>query len=153
MEYIEYRQYPNIRACRPPYRRLHPNGLIGNEFTDRLLTEHINAGGSVAGWKRRIAGLRIVRLPDSTKPESDIPSKAARQACYRPIGEPQSVQDYADKVAALPGDLSIKNRNVAYEDLWWDCQGGHCMGQTGHAGHTRDVGKPYIQFLPPEDDE
>lgn len=141
MQYIEYEQYPNRSACQPP--RPHPNGLIGNEFTDRLLTEHINAGGNVAAWKRRISGLYFERLPDSTKPPSSTLSKAARQDCYLPIGVPQSVQDYAAKVAALPSHLSIKNRNAAYEDLWWDCQGGHCPA------HTGVVGKPYIRFLPP----
>ena len=143
MEYIEYRQYPNRNACRPPRSHPHPNGLIGNEFTDRLLTGHINANGGTAHWKRRIANLSFERLPDSTKPPSDTLSKAARQDCYLPIGVPQSVQDYVDKVAALPRRLSIQDANAAYKDLWWDCQGGHCPA------HTGVVGKPYIRFLPP----
>ena len=144
MEYIENRQYPNISACRPPRSHPHPNGLIGNEFTDRLLTGHINANGGMARWKRRIANLRFERLPDSTKPASDIPSKAARQACYLPVGEPQPVRDYVAQVAALPRCLSIQDANAAYADLWWDCQGGHCPA------HSGVVGKPYIRFLPPD---
>lgn len=143
MEYIEYDQYTNRTPYQPPYP--HPNGLLGNEFTDRLLTEQINAGDDVDGWKRRIANLRLVRLPDSTKPPSDTLSKAARQDCYLPIGVPQSVQDYVDKVAALPRCLSIQDANAAYKDLWWDCQGGHCRNGRGITG------KPYIRFLPPDE--
>ena len=143
MQYIEYEQYPNKNACRPP--RPHPNGLIGNEFTNRLLTEHINARDGVPGWKRRISGLYFERLPDSTKPSSGTLSKAARQDCYLPIGVPQSVKDYAEQVAALDPSLWVSDHNVvAYKDLWWDCQGGHCPG------HTDVMGKPYIRFLPPD---
>ena len=56
-----------------------------------------------------------------------------------------SVQEYVTRVANLPADKRITNRNAAYEDLWWDCQGGQCRDQPGV------VGRPYIRFLPPHE--
>ena len=145
MAYKEYQEYINCIACRPPRSHPHPNGLLGNEFTDRLLTGHINANGGIALWKQSIADLRFERLPDSTKPGSADRRRAARQDCYLPIGVPQSVPDYLAQVAALPRHLSIQDTNAAYKDLWRDCQGGHCPA------HTGVVGKPYIRFLPPNE--
>ena len=145
MEYIEYNQYTNRTPYQPPYP--HPNGLIGNEFTDRLLTEQINAGDDVDGWKQRIADIHFERLPDSTKKISTRSEKrAARQRCYLPIGVPQSVKDYAKQVAALDPSLWVSDHDdIAYKDLWWDCQGGHCRNSQGVTG------KPYIRFLPPDE--
>ena len=143
MEYIKYDHYPNRKACRPP--RLHPNGLIGNEYTADLIARHIDADDDVTGWISRIANLRFVRLPDSTKQESSAITRAARQGCYEPVGVPMSVHEYVARVANLPADKRITNPNAAYEDLWWDCQGGQCPGRVGVEG------RPYIQFLPPDE--
>ena len=144
MKYIEYEQYEN--RGRNPYRppRPHPNGLIGNQHTADLIAGHIADNDDEAGWIRRIRNLHIVRLDGSTKEISKYKTRRARQRCYLAIGEIQSVQDYAERVADLPKNKQVKNPNIAYEDLWWDCQGGHCVGQSG-------VGEPYIQFLPPDE--
>ena len=143
MEYIKYDQYGNNNACQPPIP--HPNGLIGNEYTAELIAQHIAAGHGVSGWKQRISNLHFVRLPNSTKPESSAITRAARQGCYEPVGVPMSVQEYVTRVANLPADKRITNPNAAYEDLWWDCQGGQCRDQAGV------VGRPYIRFLSPHE--
>ena len=157
MKYIEYEQYEN--RGRDPYRPPlpHPNGLIGDQFTADLIAGHIAdlIAGHIADnddeadWISRIRNLRIVRLNGSTKEPSKHRKRKARQACYLAIGEIQSVQDYAERVAALPTtptNLQVTNHSVvAYEDLWWDCQGGHCKGRKGV------IGKPYIKFLPPDE--
>lgn len=137
-------EYINRQPCRP--RTAEPNGAVGNDYTAELIAQQFRANDGVGGWKNRIQNLRIVRLPGSTKKISKRKTKEARQLCYLAIGEIQSVQDYAEKVAAIPTNLRVSNHSVvAYEDLWWDCQGGHCVD---HAGV---VGKPYIQFLPPDE--
>ena len=144
MEYIKYDQYENRNACRPPCP--HPNGLIGNEYTAELIAQHIAAGHGVAGWKQRISNLHFVRLPDSAKPESSVITRAARQGCYEPVGVPMFVQKYVTRVAKLLTALWVQDHDtVAYKDLWWDCQGGHCPGKVGVEG------RPYIQFLPPHE--
>lgn len=141
MEYI-YRQ-----PCRP--RSADPNGAVGNDYTAELIAQQFRSNDGVDGWKNRIKNLRIVRLDGSTKGPSTHPKRKARQACYLAIGEIQSVQDYAERVAALPTtptNLQVTNHPVvAYLDLWWDCQGGHCKGRKGV------IGKPYIKFLPPDE--
>ena len=142
MEYIEYEQYKNKIPYRPTHH--YPNGLVGDQYTADLLCAHIGAGGRVAEWKRRIGNLRIVRLPNSTKPISSFDTRAARQGCYEPVGVPMSVREYVARVADLPENKQVKNPNSAYEDLWWDCQGGHCIDQAV-------IGKPYLQFLPPDE--
>ena len=142
MEYIEYEQYDSPTAYRPA--RPHPNGWVGNQYTADLIAAHIADKDDEDGWKNRIRNLRIVRLNGSTKEQSKHPKRKARQACYLAIGEVQSVQDYVENVAAVPPCLQVsRHPAVAYEDLWWDCQGGHCKARKGV------VGKPYIQFLPP----
>ena len=145
MEYIKFDQYENRNACRPPCP--HPNGLIGNKYTADLIAQHIDADDDVTGWISRIANLRFVRLPDSTKERSTRSKKrAARQDCYLPVGEPQLVSDFVARVAKLPPALWVQDHDtVAYKDLWWDCQGGHCPGKVGVEG------RPYIQFLPPNE--
>lgn len=137
-------EYINRQPCRP--RTAEPNGAVGNDYTAELIAQQFRANDGVDGWKNRIQNLRIVRLDGSTKGPSTNPKRKARQACYLAIGEIQSVQDYAEKVAAVPKNLRVSNHlGVAYEDLWWDCQGGHCKGRKGV------IGKPYIQFLPPDE--
>ena len=141
MEYAKHGQYKNTKPYRPS--RPYPNGWVGDQCTADLICGHIDAGGGVREWKRRIENLMIVLLPDSTKPMSSVDTRAARQGCYEPVGVLMSVREYVAKVADLPEKKQVKDPNIAYEDLWWDCQGGHCVG---HAGIT---GRPYIQFLPP----
>ena len=138
-------QYTNTKPCQP--RTANPNGKVGNDYTAQLIAEQFYANDGVPGWSGRIANLRFVRLPDSTKKRSTrLKKRAARQDCYLPVGEPQLVSDYVARVAKLPLALWVTNHDtVAYEDLWWDCQGGHCRGRSGV------VGKPYIQFLPPHE--
>ena len=141
MEYIEYEQYDSKTAYRPT--RPHPNGWVGNQYTADLIAKQFNVNRAAAQWRQNIANLDLVRLPDSTKAASDIETKVARQGCYKPVGVPMSVREYVAKVADLPEKKRVKDPNIAYADLWWDCQGGHCVGQTGITG------RPYIQFLPP----
>ena len=144
MKYIEYEQYENNNPYRPSHSL--PNRLIGNQYTADLICGHIGAGGGAREWRQRICNLSFERLPDSTKSVSGTDSRAARQGCYEPVGVPMSVQEYVARVADLPKNKQVKNPNIAYEDLWWDCQGGHCVGQA-----SVGVGKPYIKFLRPDE--
>ena len=141
MEYIEYPQYRNRTPYHTPHS--HPNGWVGDQYTADLVCGLIEAGGGVREWRSRIANLRFVLLPDTTKFISGIDTRAARQFCYEPVGVPLSVREYVQRVANLPAEDRINNPNAAYEDLWWDCQGGHCIEEAGV------IGKPYLKFLPP----
>ena len=144
-DFIEYPQYRNRTPYYPPYN--HPNGRVGDQYNADLICAHIESGRGGVAWRNRIGNLRFVRLPEPTKYMSSIDTRAARQLCYEPIGVPMTVREFVQRVADLPEEDRVNNRNVAYEDLWWDCQGGHCVDQGGV------IGKPYLKFLPPEDSE